>query len=294
MNIKIFSLFAVFGVLFTACATPTKHSINKINLLSKQKTEKKPYWTDPKANLGSQVVVGYAKAVFQGMYMQQQNAINDAKIKLSHKINSTISAKTTNKTVLFGKEINTKFVKDIKAFNKLIINDLKQYDAYIDKDGNLYLLMGITDSYKQDLVTKKKLHPYDSKKLTDSKCYDKETLLSIATKAPVYKDKPIWFYQPLNSRYYTSIGIAQQNTKTFQKQKEMAILLAKSNMMKKIKSISSSKLKLLEVTKNEESATLYDVSALHKSTAKINSIKVQDIWMDPKTCELYVLIYSER
>jgi hypothetical protein len=298
MKINIITLSVSLIVLFSAC-TPAVQVKKEVKKTAKkvEKMEQNnivPSWVNPNANLGVNLSVGYAKPVFQGMYMQEQNALNDAKIKLSHKISSVISAKNTEKFLVFNQEISVKSIKDIRAFNKIILNDIEQYDAYIDKDKGLYILVGREGLGENISVSKKKPQRYNKSVLLQSRCYKKEILSAIDTKAPLYKGRPIWFYSPRKKGYYVSIGIAQKNTYDFKKQRDMAILLGKSNMMKKIRSLSSSKLELLEVIRDEESAALYDVWAHHTSSAKVKSVRVEDSWMDPKTCELYVLLYSER
>lgn len=303
MNKNIIKFFGTLCILLTACTPvqPSKDkpqinhsSLSSIDVITKKKIDT-PIWIDSDVLLGSTMVIGFAKPVFQGAYMQQQNALNDARIKLSHKIKSVISAKTTEKFIVFSQEISTKSVKNIEAFNTLVLNDLQQYDAYIDKEGNLYILAGIGPLKRRGIVQNKRiLHVYKQEELLNSHCYKKEQLLKIQTKASLYKGRPLWFYTPQKEGYYTSIGIAQKNGNNFEKQRNMAVLLGKSNLMKKIRSQSSSKLQLLEVMRDDESTTLYDVWGHNTSSAKVSSIKVEDFWMDPKTCEFYAFVYSKR
>jgi hypothetical protein len=303
MNKNIIKLFGTMCILLTAC-TPVKSpkvklemnhsSLNSQDLVINKKVDA-PTWIDSGMLLGDTIVVGFSKPVFQGAYMQQQNAMNDARIKLSHKIKSVISAKNTQKFIVYSQEISTKYVKNIEAFNNLILNDIQQYDAYLDKAGNLYILAGIGPLKRRGLVQRKRdLDIYKQDELLYSHCYKKEQLLKIQTKAPLYKGRPLWFYIPQKEGYYTSIGIAQKNGNNYEKQRTMAVLLGKSNLMKKIRSQSSSKLQLLEVMRDDESATLYDVWGHNTSSAKVSSIRVEDFWMDPKTCELYAFVYSKR
>ena len=64
--------------------------------------------------------------------------------------------------------------------------------------------------------------------------------------------------------------------------------------MKKIKSSVSSKMKLMNMLKHNETASLLESSGTYKSSARVKSVNVADIWMDPKSCELYVLVYSSK
>ncbi len=303
MNKNIIKLFSAICILLTACAPmkspKAKLKMNQPSLRSQDvminKKVDTPTWMDSDILLGNTIAIGFAKPVFQGAYMQEQNAMNDAKIKLSHKIKSVISAKNTQKFVVYSQEISTKYVKNIEAFNNIVLNDIQQYDAYIDKEGNLYILAGIGPLKRKGLVQDKRdLHLFNHEQLLNSHCYKKEQLLKIQTKASLYKGRPLWFYTPQKEGYYTSIGIAQKNGNNFKKQRSMAVLLGKSNLMKKIRSQNSSKLQLLEVMRDDESATLYDVWGHNTSSAKVSSIRVEDFWMDPKTCELYAFVYSKR
>jgi len=286
-------IFITFILFFYGCATDREENIKvhhkeRKNNIVKKKVDLRPYWMYSNFKLDEMCAIGYAKPVFQGVYMQRQNAFSDAKIEIANKINSRVTSKKSTKVVIFDKEINTKSIEESAAFNRLIIQDLYQKDAYIDKEGGLNLLVCAAKRDKYIKNYKKNLKRYSNNLLLQSKCYNKKQLESMHTKALFYKGKPIWFYEPENG----TIGIAKQTSSNFEQQKKTAILLAKSNLIKKIRSKNISKLKLLQISSNNKSGLLYDISALQRSNAKIDAIRVEDIWMDPKTCELYVWIYS--
>ena len=140
----------------------------------------------------------------------------------------------------------------------------------------------------------KNIKKFTNKKLINSGCYDKNTLSSIITFAYIYNDKPLWFYEDSKEGFYSSIGITEKIDENYEAQKRAAVMLAKSNLMKKIKSNVSSKMKLMNMLKHNETSALLESSGTYKSSARVKSINVKDIWMDPKNCELYVLVYSSK
>jgi len=76
--------------------------------------------------------------------------------------------------------------------------------------------------------------------------------------------------------------------------KSLAITLATTNLVRKIKSHVASKQKLMKMLKDDEIANLLESSSRYKSNALVKSVELQDIWMDPNSCELYIIVYSTR
>ncbi len=279
-------VYILFAVLFTACNSP------KPNLSSNE--VKKPYWLDENNLLDIRFVVGYAPSTFQGLYMQRQNALFDGRKKLSFNMKSIISSKSIHDVEVYQESISIKSIKNIDAFSQLILSDIKQFDAYMNENNELYLLMGLSGMSMKLESKSRYLKAFNKKRLLESKCYDKEVLNSISTSSYIYDEKPLWFYTSDKKDHYSSIGIAEKVDEDYEAQKRVALMLAKTDLIKQIKSYSSSKMQMLKILKHDESGVLLDSSSTHKSIAKVKSIKIKDIWMDPKSCELYVLIYSTK
>ncbi|MEA1916190.1 MAG: hypothetical protein U9N42_01545 [Campylobacterota bacterium] len=268
----IVTLFTL--LFFVGCAQPsTKNSENL-----------KPYWVENENFFQNSFAVGFSKRSAQGSYMQRQSAWHDASSQLAHKIKSSISSKESLNISLYNTDISTLHVKDIEAFSRVALSDIEQYDAYINENGELYLLVGFADNPLH--VERKNLKKFENSKLLSSSCYDKKTLLDIHTSAYMYKDRPIWFYAPKGG----SIGIAPKTTRGFIHQKRVALMLAKMNLVKKERLKTDSKRELMQLIKHDESASVLSSEATHTSSSKLQNRTVQDIWLDPKSCELYMYI----
>ena len=272
--------YILSALLLSGCISP------------KPEKNPKPYWLKENALLNTSLVVGYAPSTFQGMFMQRENALYDGRKKLSFNIRSIVSSKNIENIVVYQKKISLESIKNTDAFSKVILDDIKQFDAYIDQDNSLYLLMGISSENIKIKYKHEDLKLFDKKELLESKCYSRNILDSISTSAYFYKKKPLWFYNPNIDGYHSSIGIAEKTDENYEIQKQTALLLAKSNLSKQIRSKSSSKIHMLEILKDDEVGVLLESSSTHKSSAKIKSFKIKDTWLDPKTCELYILVYT--
>ena len=226
--------------------------------------------------------------------MQRQNALFDAKKKISFNIKSVISSESTENINIYDESIAVNSINNIDSFSEVVLNDIKQFDAYINDSNELFLLIGLSSSNIPLESKARNLKKFNNQELMNSGCYDKNILSSITTSSKIYNDKPIWFYEDYKERFYSSIGITEKKDENYYAQKSAAILLAKSNLMKKIKSSVSSKMKLMNMLKHNETASLLESSGTYKSSARVKSVNVADIWMDPKSCELYVLVYSSK
>ncbi len=129
--------------------------------------------------------------------------------------------------------------------------------------------------------------PFNKKKLKYSKCYDKAILNSLDTQSKMYMGKPLWFY---SQGLHKSVGIAKKVDNNFEVQKRRAIIIAQSNLMKKTSTYTLSKIRLIQILKHANEAVLIDSKSIQKSMSKIKKTKLNDIWLDPSSCELYVLI----
>jgi hypothetical protein len=253
-----------------------------------------PSWAKDDAMLGGNLVVGRAMPTFQGMYMQRQNALFDARRKLSFKIRSIISKDKEQSIEVYNDKIKIESIENINEFSKVILSDITQYDAYISDDNELFILIGLSNENVKIKSKSSSLVKFDKNRLLNSGCYPKSILETIDTKSDIYKGKPLWFYEKNRPGVYTSIGIAEKIDNDFDAQKSLAITLATTNLVRKIKSHVSSKQKLMKMLKDDEIANLLESSSRYKSNALVKSVELQDIWMDPNSCELYIIVYSTR
>ncbi len=213
--------------------------------------------------------------------------MHDAKDNLSYKINSLITSKSETDLNILNETISLKSVKNIQALSEIALRQTTQYDIYIDEDKNLYILIGLRD--QKSLATKKiELYDFDMSELLDSGCYPKETVQDIKTTSYMYKEKPLWFYEPYIKNHHTAIGIAPKLDNNYERQKRGAVLQAKMNLIRDMSSHIKSKQSLMQLLKHDESATVLQESGIHKSRGVIKGVEVKDIWMDPDTCELYI------
>jgi len=66
--------------------------------------------------------------------------------------------------------------------------------------------------------------------------------------------------------------------------------LAKSSLLKDKKMQIESEHELLKIVDDEISGEIFESSAVIRSKAKSISVEQKDIWLDPKSCELYIWI----
>lgn len=276
-------LVILIFMLFSGCSSSSKSTLKPAAI-----TSVKPQWLENKTLIGNNFAVGFSKPVFGGVQAQRQNALHDAKEKLSHKIKSIVSSKKKQNINIFGENFELDSVQNIEAFNEIILSDIKIYDTYINLSNELYILIGFSNNHID--ISVKTLKQFDKTKLQSSQCYNNDILNSIETKSKMYREKPIWFY---TQESYESIGIAKKLDDGFYMQKKRAIMVAKSNLIKKTASYSSSKIMLMQMLKHGEEAVILDSYSEHKSFENVKDIKLQDIWLDTKTCEVYVLLKSD-
>jgi len=263
---------------FSGCQnkpTPTNQQVGLV----------KPKWLYSKQLDDKKLAIGYSEPVFGGIYAQRQNALIDARQKLAHKIKTILSSTHTNFIKVYGKKILVEDIKNIDEFSKILLKNTLQYDAYIDNKKNLYLLVGLADINIK--LARKKTTTFNKERLLNSKCYDTNILNSINTKAPIYNSKPLWFYSQTSLE---AMGIAPKLDNNFSQQKKRAELYAKANFIKKKQSYLASKNSLLQILKHNESVVLTKDISNYKSSGEIKPSRIEDIWIDTNSCELYLLI----
>ncbi|RLA70521.1 MAG: hypothetical protein DRG24_06770 [Epsilonproteobacteria bacterium] len=263
-----------------------------------QKSQEPAWVLNPQTN-GVLRAVGSSPVNFQGVYMQRSEAMANARDKLSHVIHVYITSIFESRLEENGAKLSRQSTKTITEMSKLFMKESYQVDGYVADDGRLYLLVEISDDTIAPLLKIDersisslpvlKTVPYDAAVLEQSRCYDMQTLQSIKTVSGIYRGKPFWFYRPNQEGMIGSVGIAEKEENIpFQTQKRIAISLAKSSLAKRIRLQIDSSHQLTKILKHDDVGVLIEKQMHTKSVSKITQTELKDIWMDPKSCELYV------
>ena len=101
--------------------------------LAKPKTIK-PIWLKNQNNIDTFHAIGSAPVNFQGVYMQQNEAINKAKNDLAHSLKTHISSVYKTKQKVNNEKVSTKSLKRIKAISNIFLHENYQIDAYFDEN----------------------------------------------------------------------------------------------------------------------------------------------------------------
>ncbi len=270
--------------LFTAC-TPSP---------SKQGTEK-PYWLKNQNLLDSFYAVGSAPVNFQGMYMQRNEAINKAKAELSHSIESFITSIYKNSSNVSTNHKSFQSVEKVRALSKSFLHNSYQVDAYFDDDRNLYVLIKNPKSKQKLKLRPLKKEKFDDTKLMQSRCYSNDVLKSVRTKYPMHNSKPIWFYRPNENAKLASIGIAEKEEYiSFAQQQRVAYSLAKSALSKRQRTHMRSEDEILSVLSGEISGGVFESSSIVKSATRVKPSHIEDVWLNPNNCELYLYLVANN
>ena len=270
--------------LFTACSPGP----------SKQDNEK-PYWLKSQNSLDSFYAVGSASVNFQGMYMQRNEAVNKAKAELAHSIESYITSKYKNSSNVSTNHKSFKSIEKIQALSKAFLHNSYQVDAYLDEDRILYVLVKNPKTKQKLNLRPLKKEKYDNTDLIQSRCYSKDVLKSIKTKYPLHNSKPIWFYRPNENSKLATIGIAEKEEYvSFAQQQRVAYSLAKSALSKRQRTQMRSEDAILSVLSGEMSGSTFESSSIVKSATRVKPSHIEDIWMNPKSCELYLYLVANN
>jgi hypothetical protein len=263
--------------------------------------EELPLWVN---NHSLTQAVGTSEVNFQGVYTQQAEALNEAKSQLAHNIRSYITSSLESELKVNGTEISNKFRDKINALSEVFLSESYQVDAYFDSQRKLYILVesskeridkiiGRNSNTKEDKISIPSLstRPFKKDELIKSKCYSTEILQTINTKSALFQNKPVWFFRPNQNGVFGSVGIAEKSEgMNFLEQKKAASVLAKSSLLKDKKMQIESEHELLKIVDDEISGEIFESSAVIRSKAKSISVEQKDIWLDPKSCELYIWI----
>ncbi|QOY51309.1 LPP20 family lipoprotein [Candidatus Sulfurimonas baltica] len=288
---KVFLLILIY--FFAGCAPAVQV----------KPSEQLPKWVDsPDALRG----VGSSEVNFQGVYTQRLAAVNKAKSDLAHSLKSYITSVYNSSEKINEDKILNKNHNKITALSEIFLNESYQVDAYFDENRKLYVLvelskprlnnlLGIKSEYAKTMQTLPKLNTraFDKDELMQSRCYPQNILKTIDTKADLYQNKPVWFFRPNQNTYQGSVGIAEKESlKSYEEQKKVATILAKSALSKRKKTQIASEHEALEILHNDTSGEIFETSSIVRSANRSQPTTVKDIWLDPQSCELYVWIVN--
>lgn len=276
-------LFFLFVFLLAGCNKSP--SVNKSTV--------PPKWISNPSQTQS---IGSSVPNFQGVYMQHMNAVNMAKSDIAHNVKSQISSMLQNESFVTSNMATNKSKDKIEALSNVIMSHSYQADAHFDDDGKLFVLLeGGWSSVgkKPELLHEISTRPFDKQELVQSRCYAPAVLESIQTKSSLFQDKPVWFFRPKSISKNGIVGIAEKEEKmSFEQQKRVATALAQAAALKERMLQVKSKNELLKVVDGDVSGQVYESFMMTKSAStKVDELNIIDIWLDPKSCELY--IYGE-
>jgi len=275
------NFFLIFILYFISACTSLSIKKNQNNY--------KPVWMNNPNILNEFYTIGSSPVNFQGVYMQRLEAINKAKADLSHSMQTYISSVNQNKTNIYNEKFTNKNIQKIKADSNTYLSDIYQIDAYFDENKRLYILMQYAKSKQKLKLRGLKEENFDKNSFLQSRCYSQEILNSINTKSKMHMGKPIWFYRPNDNNLLSSIGIAEhEEYMSFADQKRLAYILAKSELSKRQKTKMQSEHEILSIINDGVSGNIFQTSSIVKTSSRLSSSHIQDIWMDPKSCELYL------
>lgn len=266
--------------------------------------EELPLWVK---NPSLTQAVGSSKVNFQGVYTQREEALNQAKSELSHNIKTYITSSLNSSSKVDKTEISNKFSDKIVALSEVFLSDAHQVDAYFDSDRKLYILvesskekidkiLGSTSgaNFEKNRLLALKTREFNADELMQSRCYPKDILQTIQTNSALYQNKPVWFFRPNQDGVLGAVGIAEKEERqTFLEQKSVALALAKSSLIKEQKMQILSEHELLKIVNDGTSGAIFESSAIIKSAADSTPFEQKDIWLDPKSCELYIWIVKK-
>ncbi|MDA7817971.1 hypothetical protein N9A28_07260 [Sulfurimonas sp.] len=249
-----------------------------------------PSWVN---TLDTAYAVGSSPVNFQGIYTQHISAVNQAKNDLAHNIKSYITSSFENNLKTSEKTLTKKQYSKITTLSDTLLSESYQLDAYFTKDRRLYVLIHSPQAQKvmKDalILPTFKTTAFDKSILMKSRCYSPTVLETINTKSDLYQNKPIWFFRPNQNQMYGSVGIAEKEEgMSFEEQKEIATFLAKSSLAKRKKVKLNSEYESLSILNNNTTGNLFERSSITKSESNVEDSDIKDIWLDPKSCELYI------
>ena len=148
---KILSILSIaIFVLLTGCANKNEN-LNEVQAKVSGECvlhgEKMPKWICSGGNVqGYITAVGSAKKTPLGFTFQRTEAITLARDELARQISTKIKnmVKTYMASIGANNEASDKVVEQVsKQVSYLTLNGSKQLNIYIDKEGNMYVLVGV-------------------------------------------------------------------------------------------------------------------------------------------------------
>lgn len=288
--------------IFTGCSGHTPAPDTRESDISKANL---PSWViDPKVP-EKIAAIGSCPPHPKGAYMQRTTALANARQSLSMILNSAITV--TRETMLReqNSQVQNLSSEEINAISDSLLLQSKQEDGFTAQDGTLYVLVSLeksaitnalighrdTTSKVPDSISMKG-NLFDLDPLLKSGCYDEKILRSIITKSPMKDAKPLWFYNPSLTGKMGAIGIAKKQPNTpFQKQKQLAMMLAQADYGKQLKTLNHTDISQKTTMKDTGTQEDYASDTNQKSAQNVTGLFIKDMWMDTKTCDLYLLVY---
>jgi len=261
--------------------------------------ERLPAWIN---TTDSFYAVGSSPVNFQGVYTQHLQAISLAKSDLAHNLTSYITSVIEQNS----DNISSNSYSKSNALSKILLDQSYQVDAFFDRDKKLYVLVKSSKTKVDKLLGKKdstsmdiqlptlNTKAFEQEELMQSRCYCEDTLKSITTLSELYQNKPIWFFRPNQDGVDGAVGIAEKEEGIgFEEQKQIALDLAKSSLVKRKSTEIVSEHELLSILHYDVSGELFEASSIVNSSSKVEENILKDIWLDPTSCELYVWIIAK-
>ena len=258
-----------------------------------------PAWVNAPDAPGVIRAVGVARPNFQGAHMQRETAMADARDKLAHKLAVVISAEYASKLDADTKHIDTQLQKKITEVAKLLLSQSRQVDGFIDRRHRLYVLVEAPDPLASASVPSApppppRLEPFDYETMKNSHCYRYAPKAAVQTKYGLYLGRPIWFFRPDYAGHVGSVGVAEaQEGDTFARRKAAAVSLARADLARRRKIRLDSSHELLRIMKHDVMGGTFEKSLRSRSAAKVMHTKLEDIWLDPKSCEVYAWVVEK-
>ncbi len=283
---------AVLAFLFGGCSgVPQPSSAKK-----EAADTAMPAWVAHPDAPGVLRAVGSAPRNFQGVYMQRDTALADARDKLAHKIAVVISAAYTSKLKADRAALDRRMRREITEVSQLLLHQSRQVAGYIDRRGRLDLLVETPDPTAVTSAGSSGLPPleteaFDPAVLKKSRCYPPAVTGTVRTRYPLYLGRPVWFFRPDYLGKPGAVGIAEKEPGSdFERQKRAAEALAKADLAKRRRLQMDSQHRLMKILRHDIMGGTFDKRLQAKSTSRITDTLTRDLWLDPKSCELYLWV----
>jgi len=269
------------------------------SLMADQRDSTLPGWVFSPAISGKLSAVGSCAPDSKGAYMQRTTALANARSALGQIIESKITVLHESMITNTPDGQSHWSMEEIRLRSHTLLEHSKQENAYVDTDGTLYVLLTLPETLITENVAGNiqytvseiedslQTDPFDPEALMNSGCYDEKTLGTIQTKSAMRNGRPLWFYTTKQG----SIGIAKkQSNSSYAKQKQLAWALAKADYAKQQKSKTETEIIRQTTVTDGNSEEIASSASVQKSSQYVNRLYIKDQWMEPNSCDLYVLV----